>query len=149
VNAMHCRVWVGALWLAAGCMTPGPTLRVGQGPRSARIRWLRARALEDVRGWYAGTSRHVAANHEAADRFFEEDDVRGAQAAYRRIIGWYQAGPHRRVAEFWIAYCHEALGERDAAVRMYRTVARTAPEDGDLWAEESARRLALLTQPPP
>ena len=59
----------------------------------------RGQALEQVREWYAGSPRHVAANFEAADRFFEDGDVREAKAAYERIIGWFPSPPHRRVAD--------------------------------------------------
>lgn len=110
--------------------------------------WLRREALEQIRAWYPGPPRHMSANFEAADRFFDEGNVREAQAAYERIIGWYEAGPHRRVAEFWIAYCHELLGEPGDAVRLYRRVVRTTPGKRDLWAAEAAARRDLLVQPP-
>ena len=132
--------------LVTGCAWPGPPARVGQGPDSARIVWLRQQALEQVREWYAGSPRHVAANFEAADRFFEDGDVREAKAAYERIIGWFPSPPHRRVAEFWIAYCHEVLGERGDAMRLYRKVVRTSPEKRDLWADEAAARVELLVR---
>lgn len=139
--------WVVLAAIAAvGCSRPEPPLRAGEPPDSPRIRWLRAETLRQVTEWYRGT-RHVVVDFETADRYLAAGDVSMARSAYRRLIAWFPTGKHRRVADFWLAYCDEVLGRRAEAAAQYRAVMAGMPEEADVWGKDARRRLELLTGP--
>jgi hypothetical protein len=137
---------VSVAWVGLACEPPRPPMTLGQGPRSGRIVWLRGETLRQVREWYAGPPRRVAVDYETADRFLAEGNIAMAKSAYSRIIAWFPAGPQRRVAEFWVAYCDELLGNAPAAAQRYGKVARMPSEKPSLWSREAARRRELLVR---
>lgn len=138
---------VMALLAGVGCAQPEPRLQIGQPPDSLRIRQLRAESLRQVKEWYRGIPRHVVVDFETADRYLGSGDVSMARSAYRRLIAWFPTGRHRRVADFWLAYCDELLGRRAEAAAGYAAVAAVSPEKGDPWGSEARRRAERLAAP--